>query len=100
MSARKELIVFLLVAAAALGSILSFALTSHRREAQTHAGHAGAGGGGGRCLPNRDQGAARQGHTAHDLRRGVLAGASAPGRSATARSTGTAAGTPATSASR
>ena len=38
MSARKELIVFLLVAAAALGSILSFALTSHRREAQTTPG--------------------------------------------------------------
>jgi hypothetical protein len=35
MSARKELIVFMLVAAAALGSILSFSLTSHRREAQT-----------------------------------------------------------------
>ena len=38
MSARKELIVFMLVAAAALGSILSFALTSHRREAQTTPG--------------------------------------------------------------
>jgi hypothetical protein len=38
MSARKELIVFMLVAAAALGSILSFALTSHRREAQTPPG--------------------------------------------------------------
>jgi hypothetical protein len=38
MSARKELIVFMLVAAAALGSILSFALTSHRREAQTRPG--------------------------------------------------------------
>lgn len=38
MSARKELIVFLLVAVAALGSILSFALTSHRREAQTTPG--------------------------------------------------------------
>ena len=37
-SARKELIVFMLVAAAALGSILSFALTSHRREAQTTPG--------------------------------------------------------------
>jgi hypothetical protein len=38
MSARRELIVFMLVAAAALGSILSFALTSHRREAQTTPG--------------------------------------------------------------
>ncbi|HLB84350.1 MAG TPA: hypothetical protein VJK00_06445, partial [Steroidobacteraceae bacterium] len=38
MPARKELIVFMLVAAAALGSILSFALTSHRREAQTTPG--------------------------------------------------------------
>jgi hypothetical protein len=38
MSARKELIAFVLVAAAALGSILSFALTSHRREAQTRPG--------------------------------------------------------------
>jgi len=38
MAARKELIVFMLVAAAALGSILSFALTSHRREAQTTPG--------------------------------------------------------------
>ena len=38
MSARKELIVFMLIAAAALGSILSFALTSHRREAQTTPG--------------------------------------------------------------
>jgi hypothetical protein len=38
MSARKELIIFLLVAVAALGSILSFALTSHRREAQTTPG--------------------------------------------------------------
>jgi len=38
MSARKELIVFMLVAAAALGSILTFALTSHRREAQTTPG--------------------------------------------------------------
>ncbi len=38
MSARKELIIFMLVAAAALGSILSFALTSHRREAQTRPG--------------------------------------------------------------
>jgi hypothetical protein len=38
MSARKELIAFALVAAAALGSILSFALTSQRREAQTRPG--------------------------------------------------------------
>ena len=38
MSARRELIVFMLIAAAALGSILSFALTSHRREAQTTPG--------------------------------------------------------------
>ena len=38
MSARKELIAFVVVAAAALGSILSFALTSHRREAQTSPG--------------------------------------------------------------
>ena len=38
MSARKELIAFMVVAAAALGSILSFALTSHRREAQTTPG--------------------------------------------------------------
>jgi hypothetical protein len=38
MSARKELIVFMLVAAAALGSILSFALTSQRREAQIRPG--------------------------------------------------------------
>jgi hypothetical protein len=38
MSARKELIVFVVVGAAALGSILSFALTSHRREAQTAPG--------------------------------------------------------------
>jgi hypothetical protein len=38
MSARKELIAFMLVAAAALGSILTFALTSHRREAQTRPG--------------------------------------------------------------
>jgi hypothetical protein len=38
MSPRKELIAFFLVAAVALGSILSFALTSHRREAQTRPG--------------------------------------------------------------
>jgi hypothetical protein len=38
LSARRELIVFILVAAAAVGSILSFALTSHRREAQTTPG--------------------------------------------------------------
>ena len=38
MSARKELMVFMLIAAAALGSILSFALTSHRREARTTPG--------------------------------------------------------------
>ena len=38
MSARKELIIFLIVAAAAVGSIVSFALTSHRREAQTTPG--------------------------------------------------------------
>jgi hypothetical protein len=37
-SARKELIVFMIVAAAAAGSILSFALTSHRREAQSTPG--------------------------------------------------------------
>lgn len=38
MAPRKELIAFFLVAAVALGSILSFALTSHRREAQTRPG--------------------------------------------------------------
>ncbi len=38
MSARKELLIFLIVAAAAVGSIVSFALTSHRREAQTTPG--------------------------------------------------------------
>jgi hypothetical protein len=38
MSSRKELIAFFVVAAAALGSILSFALTSHRREAQSTPG--------------------------------------------------------------
>lgn len=38
LSARKELTIFLIVAAAALGSILSFALTSHRREAQSTPG--------------------------------------------------------------
>jgi len=38
MSSRKELIVFFVVAAAALGSILSFALTSHRREAHSTPG--------------------------------------------------------------
>jgi hypothetical protein len=38
LSSRKELIVFLLVAAAALGSILSFALTSQRREARSTPG--------------------------------------------------------------
>src|SRR5262245_60812109 len=38
MSSRKELIVFFVVAAFALGSILSFALTSHRRETQSAPG--------------------------------------------------------------
>jgi hypothetical protein len=38
MSSRKELIAFLVVAAFALGSILSFALTSHRRESQSAPG--------------------------------------------------------------
>ena len=38
MSSRKELVVFFVVAAAALGSILSFALTSHRREARSTPG--------------------------------------------------------------
>jgi len=38
LSARKELMVFMLIAVAALGSILSFALTSHRREARTTPG--------------------------------------------------------------
>lgn len=38
MSSRKELIAFFVIAAAALGSILSFALTSHRREAQSTPG--------------------------------------------------------------
>jgi hypothetical protein len=38
MSSRKELIAFFVVAAAALGSILSFALTSHRRESQSTPG--------------------------------------------------------------